>query len=189
MPAEWRPVHDHGLRGRPGSVAGIMAGAESAHHERGWDNTPAMMYRIALSPYAADGMFDLSAWTVFECDDLRLYADALEATPPAHRNALEPGGAPVAHVFIAEGYRAGYPMAEPPDRALADLPGSIETRFAIGVVEGERVLYLRRDRGRAPEIMDTPMTDGPVDRLGGELVFPHLVRVHRAARRLHGLAT
>ncbi|SEF34459.1 hypothetical protein SAMN05421837_107398 [Amycolatopsis pretoriensis] len=189
MSAKWRPAFRHGLRGDLGTVAGVIAGAEECHNDRGWDQLPPMLYVLSRTPDSRPGYLDLSMTPVNEASDLARIAHLLETGTAEERAGFDPPGDPVAHVFLAEGYRAATGITLPPGCDPADVVGSIECRFAVGIVGEADVLYLRRDRGRQQEVLNTRTDAGPVDRLGGEHVYPGLLRVHTAARRLHGLAT
>jgi hypothetical protein len=194
--AEWRPARRHGLKGDLAVVAGVVAGAEECHDERGWDMTPPVVYVLTRNAPPARTLVDmsrgvvgLSMTPVNEPGDLARIAWLLETGTETERAGFDPPGEPLAHVFLAEGYRAGTTDPVPAGRDLADVPGSIETRFAVAIVGAADVIYLRRDRGGRPEILHTSTDAGPPDRLGGEHIYPGLVRIHAAARRLHGLAT
>ena len=189
MSAKWRPAFNHGLRGDLGTVAGVIAGAEECHNDRGWDQLPPMVYVLSRTPDCRPGYLDLSISPVNEPADLARIAHVLETGTATERAAFDPPGDPVAHAFLAEGYRAATGVTVPPGCNLADTVGSIECRFAVAIVGVADVLYLRRDRGRQQEVMHTPADAGPADPLGGEYVYPGLLRVHTAARRLHGLET
>jgi hypothetical protein len=181
----WTGLADHGLTGVLAHMVSIMVGVEAAHHDLGWDNLPSTLFRVTPNP--ASNMpttpipefgYDLAVRQVPDPSDLALFAAELEAPPADLKAELAREPSPVAHLFVAEGWRGTRPDAR---THLADVPGSVEVRTVLGVVSPNHLLYLRRVRGEAPKVLHERV-DHP--EWGGQ-VYTNLARIQAASSQLY----
>lgn len=168
------PQATHPYTGLVGDMADLLAEVEShQHHGMGWDNTPPTLYGVIAAPGRSWALL------AFELGDhgppaaeLELLASGLETgeLPPFP-------GAPVAFFLIAEGWgRVASTIEEGDPRQFADIPGSIEARYAIGVV-GDLTITVCRLRGEEPVFMTEDEWS-----FGGDMIGA-LRRIHAAAAR------
>lgn len=120
----------------------LLCAIESRHHLRGWDSSPRTLYAVMRDP-----------WTYDEISIQR--QDLMTITAP-----------PLAHILITEGWWREFASQADHDaekRLYADIPGSLECRFAVAVTSQETI-RICRIRERQPELVDpdSPLGSGMV---------------------------
>lgn len=176
---------EHDLTGTAADVADCMIEAEANVHAEGWDNTPLTLY---IMMKAEPEQFHVATVELGGGRErIEWFADMLdtaEAAPGLSELLAHP---PIASFVVAEVWKHGYlTEQERAGRDLADIPGSVEARFALGVTDQTHVV-VERQRGSVPTCVDTT-GDGNADFAGP--MMDALIRLYRSVgaryTALHG---
>jgi len=169
-------------------LATILISLEARHHEQGWDELPVMLYMISqidddgLEMLTANGIqlgkvmhpreelkaMALSMTKIAEME-LSLDRERLENFKELYEEGTR------GHAFIMEswvcvpGETTDDEEALNSNRSLADIPGSLEARFAV-MTTGDQLMFVSRVRDEEPEFSCIePGTDASVV-VGGEMI-------------------
>lgn len=188
------PIQDHTFTGTTGRMVDTLIELEEIHHRFGWDGLPPILYNICegeiddiLSSPSELGIHGISA-----AEELFIISQGMKNIKTFSDEAMDRfhaaySGPILCHCVIMESwmnstlgdsgedfekFRAG--------RSLADIPGSLESRDVIAIVEEDTKIWISRVRGTDPVLYPV---NNPAFASGG-LMWNSLVDLHNAAREV-----
>lgn len=179
-----------GSAGIVAEVARIMTDLESEHQQAGWDELPPVLYPVVRDGDDGFGahLLYLGTPNVPPADQLTELASVMGTPQGAAEFGALYDTPPVAHMLIVEAWVAQPDEDETQEafearragRDLADIPGSIEARVVIAVLD-EGSLMLARKRGSEPEFVGWSAVGSGIT----GVLRPALQVVHEAAWTLY----
>lgn len=189
-------MSDHGIDDEElRFFAEMVIELEGFHHEQGWDSLPPLLYLITNPDIGDESVrfFGASPMPLFDAPNdlfeisvtMKMLAEVeqgIEHLTPEQRMAMverysEP---PMAHVLVLETWMRYAETREELDammadeRALADMPGTIEARQALLVHNGDCIVLVR-ERGKEPRLNYTKASQENGNKIGGEIIEPLLM--------------
>lgn len=175
-----RPVAEHGQTGLLRDVTELMVMFESAHHARGWDNSPPTLYCLVRTP-AAYGAGVLTLTTELDTpDELAQWVRAMEINA-VRSDTLHYTFPPVGHVLVVETWATNVLIDLRDDTAPMVTPQESErTRMVLGVVRNHRLL-IERPQGSGLVFDHWTATEYP----DTGCIIETLARGYRVARTMY----